>query len=267
MTAMNDELDKIQKLLSDYIDSVRLELAARWRLWPLNLMQPELHEVIGALMARQVTLATQLAFSPGTWNAHIAPIILRSMADVHINLAWILRDPLERSRKFIFYGLGQYKLLLEHRKAILAEKNEDPAQDPFVVTAEAWLNAQRFDFLTEVDVGSWSEVTVREMAEKAGCLDSYRYAYAPFSAATHSMWHHISRLNLRICENPLHRYHKMPLDPDLSSDPDYLYRAAKCVEKSFKLFDETFSIQSGAASAFESLRIGLQELGAMGGQH
>lgn len=219
---MNNSWEKMEKIIGDYIDAVRSELAARWRQWRLDLTKPELHEVVGALIARQVTLATQLARSPGTWNPHTAPVLLRSMTDAYITLAWILKDPVERSRKFILYGLGQQKLVLEHRKAALTAEGKEPAQDPVVKATEAWLNAQRFDFLTEVNVGSCAEVSVRDMAEEADCLDLYRYAYTPFSAATHNMWHHISRLSLQVCENPLHRYHKMPFDPDFGPDPDYL---------------------------------------------
>jgi hypothetical protein len=153
-------------------------------------------------------------------------------------------------------------LVLEHRKSALAADGKDPAQDPVVNAGEAWLNEQRFAFLTEVNVGSWSEVPVREMAEDADCLDLYRYAYTPFSAATHSMWHHISRLNLQVCGNPLHRYHRVPVDPDISPDPDYLYRAAKYVEKSFNLFDRTFAVECGMPSAFRRITDALAELGS-----
>ena len=265
---MNNTWENLEKIIDDYIVGIRSELNARWRQWRLDLTKPELHEVVGALIARQVSLATQLAGSPGIWNAHIAPILLRSMTDVYITLAWILKDPIERSRKFILYGLGQHKLMLEHRREALTTEGKDPTQDPMIKASEAWLNAQRFEFLTEVNVGSWSETRVREMAEQADCLDLYRYAYIPFSAATHSMWHHISRLNLEVCENPLHRYHKVPIDPDFSPDPDYLYRGAKYVEKSFTLFDQTFSVKSGIASSFEKLADELARLGssASGGE-
>lgn len=261
---MANEWQALERIIGTYTDMVRAELAARWKEWPLDLMRPELHEVVGSLLARQVTLVTQIARAPSAWNAHLAPIVLRSMTDVYITLAWILRDPLERSRKFILYGLGQQKLILEHRKAQLVTDGRDPERDPMVQATEAWLTAQRFPFLTEVNVGSWSGLTVREMAEEAGCLDLYRYAYLPFSAATHSMWHHTSRLNLEICENPLHRYHKVPVDPDLDIDPDYLYRAAKYVGKAFRLFDTTFGVQCDLPSALDWLMSALDEFGSSG---
>jgi Family of unknown function (DUF5677) len=260
--AMSSEWEELERIIRTYTEMARAELAERWRKWPIDLSQSELHEVVASLLARQVTLATQLAHAPSTWNAHIAPMVLRSMTEVCITLSWILRDPAELARKFILYGLGQQKLILEHRKAELTSDGQDPEQDPMVKATEAWLTAQRFPFLTDVNVGSWSGLTVREMAEEAGCLDLYRYAYLPFSAATHSMWHHTSRLNLQVCENPLHRYHKAPVDPDLEIDPDYLYRAAKYVEKTFKLFDRAFSVVCEVPSALESLVESLNTFGS-----
>jgi hypothetical protein len=250
---VSDAWGEIERIVGIYTKMVRAELTARWSKWRLDLSQPEVHEVVGSLLARQVTLATQLARAPSTWNHHTAPIILRSMTDVHITLAWILRDALDRSRKFILYGLGQQKLILEHLKARLSSEGGDPQSDPLVKATEAWLASQRFPFLTEVNVGSWSGLTVREMAEEADCLDLYRHAYLPFSAATHSTWHHTSRLNLQLCENPLHRYHGIPVDPELEIDPDYLYRAAGYVEKSFRLFDDALAVRPECPSALKTL--------------
>ncbi len=259
--SMANGWQELERIVGTYTDMVRAELAGRWSKWSLDLTRSELHEAVGGLLARQITLATQMARAPSTWNAHLAPIVLRSMTDVYITLAWILRDPLERSRQFILYGLGQQKLMLEHRKAQLTAEGGDAGRDAMVQATEAWLTAQRFPFLTEVNVGSWSGLTVREMAEQGGCLDLYRFAYLPFSAATHSMWHHTSRFNLEVCESPLHRYHRVPMDPDLEIDPDYLYRAARYVEKAFTLFDATFELRCEVPSALGWLVTAFDEFG------
>ena len=116
---MNDQViwKDLERIVSDYVETSRKELYERWKHWPLDLTSTELHEVVGSLLARQVTLATQLAKAPSIWNGHVAPLILRTMTDVYINLAWIFIDPIDRARKFILYGLGQEKLEIEHRKA------------------------------------------------------------------------------------------------------------------------------------------------------
>jgi len=251
----NDEKiwDDILIFVNDYVQNLRSELEGRWKKWAIDFDKLEIYEVIGALLARQVTLSTQIARAPSIWNPHIAPIILRTMIDAHITLAWIFEDAHERSKKFILHGLGQEKLNLEHRRAQLEADGLDPDQDIFIKYREGWLNSQRVTYLTEVSIGSWSGTDTRAMADEARCLDIYRYAYTPFSAAVHSMWNHIGIFNLQTCENPLHRYHKAPVDPDIDIDIDNLYWAAKYVSKSFRLFDEKTGIKHNIPSAFEKL--------------
>ncbi len=246
--------------VDNYIHSIRKELHARWDKWKFDPAQAEVHEVVGALMARQVTLATQLAGTPTIWNGHVAPILLRTMVDVYITLAWILKEPLDRSRKFILYGLGQEKLYLEHLKVSLTEKGEDPENHLVTQILESWINSQRFTFLTDVNVGSWSGLNTRTMAQEADCMDLYRYAYSPFSSSTHSTWNHIAKYNLQPCHNPLHRHHMVPIDSDDPIDPDYLYRAAKYMNKTFVLFDNTFEVTLDNPSAFKTLAKVLEQL-------
>jgi hypothetical protein len=183
------------------------------------------------------------------------------MVDNFITLAWIFVDPVDRSRKFIRYGLGQEKLEIEHRRALMEQEGKDPENDLLIKHKEGWLNSQRFGFLTEVSVGSWSGIDVRTMAEDAGHRDLYHYAYVPFSAATHNMWHHVSRYNLIQCPNPLHAYHRIPIDRFPDPDIDYLYIAAKYVEKAFKLFDDKTGVRIGSHSAFVMLVEFVESLG------
>jgi hypothetical protein len=256
----HDDNTIVRGFIENYITMVRAELVERWKKWKLDLTQREVHEVIGALLACQVSKSTQLASAPSIWNGHVAPLILRTMTDTYITLAWITRDPIDRAKKYIVYGLGQEKLHLEHRKAQLQTQGIDPNEDPLIRASEEWLNSQRYTFLTEVNVGSWAGLDTRSMADEADCIDLYNLAYTPFSAATHSMWQHVSKYNLIPCSNPLHGYHQIPVDMDIPfADPDYLYRAAKYVEKSYKLFDETFGVKVIVPSAFVALAEALRE--------
>ena len=129
-----------------------------------------------------------------------------------------------------------------------------------VEASEAWINSQRFAFLTEVNLGSWSGLSTREMADQAGCLDFYNYVYTPFSACTHSVWHHIARYNLMQCSNPLHQYHRIPQALEQDVDPHYLYLAAKYLQKAFAMFDETTGFDFQGSSAFEQLCDALEQL-------
>ena len=252
--------DKFWQAIDSYIKDVQIEFVAHTKAWKIDLMNTELYEVVGGLLARQVTLSTELAKAPQIWNGHVAPLILRTMVDTYITLAWIMENPLERSRQFIFFGLGQEKLTLEHHKAEIVSRDEKPEDYPYIKQMEEMLNSQRFTFLTEVNVGSWSGHDVRKMADEAGCLNLYHFAYTPFSAATHSMWHHIVRYNLRYCENPLHKYHRVPATPDVPHDVDFLYRAAKYVAKTFDLFRRKADVKLEVPSAFNLFDNVLREL-------
>ena len=254
-----DPVDPVREMIDEYVKLVRDELRHRWQKWATTLTELEKYEGIGGLLARQVTLATQLAGTPSIWNPHLAPVILRTMVDTHITLAWILLDPLPRSRQFVLYGLGQNKLYVEHLKAWGEREGNDVAD--VVKALESWQDEQRFTFLTEVNLGSWAEMNTRKMAEEYGELDLYNLTYLPFSAATHSMWHHIARLNLIRCGSPLHRHHRVPVDADLPSDADYLYRAAKFVDGSFAKFDAALAIHSDVPSAFQALVRHLENFG------
>lgn len=227
------------------------EIEARIGSWPVDLTRREVHEVVGGLLARQVTLGIQLSSSPGIWNGHIAPVILRTMVDTLITVAWIVRAPVERARRFILHGLGQEKLDIEHRIDLLNNSGRDPDVDPLVQHKKDWLESQRFSFMTEVNIGSWSGVSTRKMAEEAGCLEIYRYCYTPFSAATHSMWQHIARYNLVPCESPLHRHHRIPCVFPVTPDLDYLYQGAKYVEETFGRFETAFRLQAPECTAFD----------------
>jgi hypothetical protein len=98
------------------------------------------------------------------------------------------------------------------------------------------------------------------MAEEAGCLDLYRLAYTPFSAAVHNMWHHVADHNLTGCRSPLHQHHRVPVDPDMEPDIDYVYRAGKYVAKTFDLFDSKTGTAVETPSSLDALIVALTEL-------
>ncbi len=108
--------DPLGRLISSYTNSAKTELKERLDHWGFNLAKIEMSEVIGALLARQTTIAVEFASAPAIWTPHSAPLMLRTMADVYITLAWILKEPEERAKKFVDDGLGAVKLELAHRK-------------------------------------------------------------------------------------------------------------------------------------------------------
>lgn len=233
--------EHLLKIVEKYNNIVKEGLDERWKSIAGEIYEPEPYEVIGSLLARQATLTTQLAGAPHIWNGHIAPLILRCMTDAHITLAWILKEPIERAKKYILYGLGQEKLYIEHLKAEKTS-DEEPEVDQLIRVRENWLNNQRYDALTEVDVGAWSGMNTRDMAEEADCKSLYNYAYLPFSGVVHNMWQHVAIYNLKQCRNPLHKFHRVPTIAEAPLHPDFVYRSSKYVSRSFRAVDEKFAL-------------------------
>tara|TARA_R110001606_G_scaffold62165_1_gene144903 strand:- start:675 stop:1460 length:786 start_codon:yes stop_codon:yes gene_type:complete len=228
---------KINEILSNYSLNLETDLKTRWNNWEKDLTKPEQYEVIGAILARQITIAKHFVSASSMWNPHTAPILLRSLADNYINFAWILESPIERSQKFIYYGLGQEKLQLAHRKNEM--ENREPEENELLVinSIEYWINSQQYDFLTEVSLKSWSETSVRKMAEEANCIDFYNYVYQPFSVNSHNMWNHIGKYNVNVSKNPFHKFLKTPAILKTNPDFHYVDLACKYTDKMFKLFD------------------------------
>jgi hypothetical protein len=155
MTADDGNLNKaFRSAIDKFTLHITGLLQKRWEAWAPKHEERDMAEVIGALLSRQVTLTSELARNLGIWNDHMAPLVLRSMVEALITVAWILGNPPERAKQFILYGLGQEKLLFEHQKAKLAERGIDPSSDPATQERERWLNSQRYIDLIEVNVGN-----------------------------------------------------------------------------------------------------------------
>lgn len=244
---------EIWPLIENFCADVDRELNARLKVWRPDFEHIQVHEVIGGMLAREATLAKDIARAPTLWTGHSAPILLRAMADVYINIAWLLLDPVERCRKFILFGLGHAKLELEHRRAQIVDRAPTSQEVAMLEASEKWIDSQRVGWLLDVDLGKWSSLTVREMAEEAGCIDFYNYVYTPFSACAHSMWHHIARYDLTECGNPLHRFHRRPTSEAIAPDAHYLMLGAKYWCKTLDTFDRARELTITGQSSYESL--------------
>jgi hypothetical protein len=241
----DNKRDSLEEFVVGYCNVVKAGFRERWDKYRPEIYNNEISEAIGGLAARQATLANEIARNPGIWNGHIAPVILRCMTDTHITLAWILTDPKDRSREYIRFGLGQEKLYLEYLQNEadqIPEGEIDGRLEELIELRKSWLNSQLMEWAIEVNVGSWSGKTTREMATEAGCESLYKFAYVPFSGPAHSMWQHVGIYNVVPCKNPLHKNHRIPVIPEMRLDPDYLYRSAKYVSRTYELLSEKLDL-------------------------
>lgn len=254
MGPMPGDDDPLGQIVFKFANTAHDEFQERIDLWGFDLNRIETYEVIGGLLARQVSLASDFATAFPIWNNSSAPLFLRAMADVVITLAWILKDPDARALKFIEYGLGNAKLEIAHRKQEMEKSGDDREETQLIVEFwEAWVKSQRLPDLVEVNIGTWSGMTTRQMAEEADCLDFYNWVYQPWSDVSHSSWRHISTSNLQYCENPTHHNHRVPTVFDHSPNPHFLYLAGKYLDRAFEKFDESLNIKITGVSAFQQL--------------
>jgi len=234
--------DEFQAFLADYVDNAMAGLNERWELAPIDLYDAAPYEVLGGLIARQATLAIELARAPQAWTPNSAPLFLRAMIEVVITIRWIQGDFEARAKKYYLYGLGQHKLQMEHYKARLVDQPDNEELKQMVENGSRWLEAQRREFFTDVDVGAWAGKSVREMARECDSEDLYKFAYAGFSSCVHSTWDHLGMHNSNYCTNPLHKRHRVPMVPDDPPEFDYLYRATKYLHLAYKSFDQFFGL-------------------------
>jgi hypothetical protein len=237
--------DSLEQFLGEYCDVVDAGFTERWKLHTPEIYNNEISEAIGGLAARQATLAIEVGRNPGIWNSNIAPLILRCMTDTHITLAWILASPQDRSKEYIRFGLGQEKLFIEYLQNEadqIPEGEIDDQIEQLIEIRKGWLNSQLMEWAIEVNVGSWSGKSTREMAAEAGCESLYKFAYVPFSGPAHSMWQHVGIHNVVPCKNPLHKNHRIPIIPEPRLDPDFLYRSSKYVSRTFDLLTKVLDL-------------------------
>ena len=258
---MDKEVD-LQKYLEEYVENLGEDLKNRWNNWEKDLYEIEIYEVIGGLMARQVSIANEFSRSANLWNPNIAPILLRSMIDNYLNFCWILLEPLERSQKFIYFGLGQDKIQMAHRK-LLQETNPVEENQMAINSLESWINSQNYEFLTVVNVGSWSEKSVREMAIETDELELYNFVYQTFSNVAHNSWSHISKYNLASSDNPLHKYAKVPAIHNFTFDFYYMDLAMKYVDMMFRKFDTAFKVEIKESFAVEKFYHEMEKYGKL----
>lgn len=243
---MNDQKrNEVWDFINDYCENVELSFKDRWAQIKPDLYDKHIHETIGGLLARQCTLAIELANSPLTWNGNIAPLVLRCMTDAYITFAWILENIEDRTKKYIDYGLGQEKLFIEHLEEAIQEETDHLIKERMKIMVKYkknWLNGQLAEWATDVNVGSWSGISTRDMAKAIGKESIYKFAYSPFSGAAHNMWQHVGVYNVEPCRNPLHNRHVVPTIKKAPNDPEFLYLASKYLSQTFDLFDEKMGV-------------------------
>jgi hypothetical protein len=173
-----------------------------------------------------------MAADPFLWARDVSGIMLRPLAETAITFLYLVKSgTAEDFRQFIEYGEGQQKLLMLHlQDNYPGEKSLDGlSAEQLAREIEIWPE------MLEIELGSWSKKDARRLAKEAGVEDLYRLVFTPASGDLHGSWVSLKSSNLVHCEEPLHRWHRLPT---FAEPPFFLNTAMAAQELYVRCRDE-----------------------------
>lgn len=205
-TPMPDEGAHLRRVALDLLSSYAEALETS----PAHLHEQERQEVNAGLVFRAGRdVATALA-TPDLWCAEHGSHITRLLAETRITMQWMATQEPAIYRTYQEYGWGKAKLYAR----ILNEIPPDARTVGFDASIDLLEKLSHNDGPMDLRVvdtrDSFSNKSLRQMAEEAGLLDFYRQVYYLASGVTHSEWWSIETHAMERCQNVLHRAHLVP---------------------------------------------------------
>lgn len=165
--------------------------------------------VLLGLASRMFRLLYAFLERPSAWVPDVSPFHLRPLVDGRIVIGWLIhRDDPEMFASFREHGLGRLKLLREHIKADFGADIDDDARE-YLDYLNARVNLERDEWFQPVNLGSFADVSPRDMAIEADLKREYDLAYAPMSSENHGEWPALRDYDTVLCSEPIHGNHRV----------------------------------------------------------
>jgi hypothetical protein len=132
----------------------------------------------------------QLAATPSSWNDHFGPLLLRTITELHVTIAWLRLNPANRARRFVAGSVHAVQCELAQRIRELGSRAPIDDERTMIDGQERWI-AEQVTILCGFGVAISPLPALRQLAEEAGCLGFYRSVHAPLDACARSLWHQI----------------------------------------------------------------------------
>lgn len=165
--------------------------------------------VLFGMASRMYRLVLDFLDRPSSWAPATASFYLRPLVETRIVSAWLGKkdDPLliEAYRE---HGLGNLKLLREHIKADFGEDADGDARE-FLASLDHRVNLELEDWAQPVNVGAFSDTTIRKMAIECDLKRVYDLTFAPMSSENHGEWPSVRDNDTTVCSEPLHGRHRV----------------------------------------------------------
>jgi hypothetical protein len=177
-----------------------------------DLYDPVADEVKLGLASRQVRLMRRYLEDPGNWTVERSSLIIRPMIDTRIVAAWLARkDDPALYQAYKEYGQGKLKLLkLQFAEHIEGLGETDTESEDYLRALHARVNEDRDEEFQTISLkASFTDRSIRQMAEDVGLKHLYSLVYAPLSGESHGDWGSVRWHDLHACSNPLHRNHRI----------------------------------------------------------
>ena len=146
---------------------------------------------------------------PSSWAPATASFYVRPLVETRIVSAWLSKknDPtlIEAYRE---HGFGNLKLLREHIKADFGENPDDDARE-FLDYLDRRVNFEVEEWAQPVNIGAFSDTTIRKMAIECDLKRIYDLSFAPMSSENHGEWPSVRDNDTSICSEPLHGGHRV----------------------------------------------------------
>lgn len=235
-------IEKYPAFVEEYRENVTECFNVRW--WQIT---PDIHQVkkctvVGGLMARQATLAIQMASNRGIWNKDVGSLILRSMVECHILMAWILfKDADLRCKMYIDDGVkkrGQYIEKFE-RYTQTEQPHSDELKDALARMKDE-MEVLSAEWGTAGVSVSGTKPNVYEMAKDVGLESFYQSMYTLLSGSPHNDWMDVCGRNIELYKNPLYKGHKIPFvrRDDGETNMSFLQLSARYITLTYELWDK-----------------------------
>ncbi|MFJ2014699.1 DUF5677 domain-containing protein [Streptomyces globisporus] len=193
----------------------------------VSLYRPAQHEVVCALAVRAIRGVYAMTQSPLLWGGEHGSAVLRSLVETEILIAWLdHKNDIQLYERFIAYGQGKQKLMRAHVEEAMSEQGGEGNSNLSDLASflDGRIGGQGAEMMMEVSVHpsfAGGSVNTRTMADDVGMQDLYSRVFQPLSASVHGEWSALDNYVVDRCMNPLHRFHRIPvqyLTPMLSRD-------------------------------------------------
>lgn len=155
-----------------------------------------------------------------------ARMLLRTLLECLVTLTYLVqRDSPDLWQSYRSFGTGQAKLAF-----IKLDQSEEQVGYVKKETLEQLANEDMWHEFVSVNIGHWEKTNLRTMSENAGVKPEYDRYYGWTSSFSHGHWGAVRDTVFEICQNPLHRLHRIPRSSPRTQE-DVLSDACQLVDK------------------------------------